>query len=283
VSQSGRLAVRLGQELRFTRRSTWQAVVRLATSHDLTFAASIAFYALLSLFPFLLLVVSALGTVTQEDQARAEVLALVAQYSPTRLDFVAEQLNALGQATFGTSLVGVIALLWASMGVFGAITSAVNAAWRVEEERGFFRHRLVSFVMLVAAGAVLAGGIGLVGVLTQLGPPATVSTWVAPVLAVLLLSLGLGLVFYFVPHTTIRLRDVWVGALLTGILWRVALSGMSWVLGFNLGLAALQGSIAAAVTFLIWMYVSAVILLFGVEFTASYARLREGSRDVFPG
>ena len=93
--------------------------------------------------------------------------------------------------------------------------------------------------------------------------------------------LMVGLVFYFVPNARVRFRDVWVGAVLTGLLWRGALSGFSWYVR-DLSRFSVHGSIAAVVVFLLWVYISAVILLFGVEVTAAYARLRRHRPDEIP-
>ena len=90
--------------------------------------------------------------------------------------------------------------------------------------------------------------------------------------ATLLLIVVVGLILYFVPNTDVQVGDVWVGAVVTGVLWRGALDGFSWYLG--LGVVGIRGSVAAIVVFLLWVYVSAVILIYGVEFSAAYARLR---------
>ena len=67
-----------------------------------------------------------------------------------------------------------------------------------------------------------------------------------------------------------------------GILWRLAFDGFSWYIARNSRLAFIQGSIAAVVVFLLWIYVSSVILMYGVEFTAAYARLRRHRPDEMP-
>jgi len=84
-----------------------------------------------------------------------------------------------------------------------------------------------------------------------------------------------GLVYYYAPNAKVRLRDVWVGALMAGLLWRFAFWLFSWYLGDLSRFANLHGSIAAVVAFLLWIYVSAVILLYGAEVSAAYARLRK--------
>jgi membrane protein len=97
-----------------------------------------------------------------------------------------------------------------------------------------------------------------------------------------LLIVVVGLVFYFVPNAKVRFRDVWIGAVLTGILWRGALSGFQWYVKDMSRFSVIHGSIAAVVVFLLWVYVSAVILLYGVEFTAAYARLRRHRPEEIP-
>ncbi len=95
------------------------------------------------------------------------------------------------------------------------------------------------------------------------------------------LILAVGLVFYFVPNAKVRFRDVWVGAVLTGLLWRSAFAGFSWYVR-DMSRFSVHGSIGAVVVFLLWVYVSAVILLYGVEFTAAYSRIRRGRTDEAP-
>jgi membrane protein len=289
-----RILRRLRAELRFSGFAAWRALVEMLNSNDLTHAASIAYYALLSFFPFLLLVISLVGSITAEDADRIAVETFVFRYFPTQLDFVNEQLLKFTQARVQVGVAGGLALIWASLGVFGAVTNAVNEAWGVEKQRSFWKHRMVSFLMLVAAGAVMV--IALIAVsaiqvsqaqfftvmLARFPWLDTLQTWTFRYIATILVILGVGLVFYFIPNARTRFRDVWVGAVLTGVLWRLAFDGFAWYIARNKGLTDLHGSIAAVVVFLLWVYVSAIILMYGVEFTAAYARLRRRRPDEMP-
>ena len=281
-------------ELRLSGLAGWRGVVELVNGNDLTHAASIAYYALLSLFPFLLLVISMLGAVTADDADRVSVLSFVFRYFPTQLDFVTGQLDALRAARLQLGVAGSLALIWGSLGVFGAVTSAVNEAWGVEKQRSFWKHRLVSFLMLVAAGGVMMLALLLVSLIqmaqaTWFGAMLASYTWLTTLqtyavrnLATGLLVIGLGLVFYFIPNAKTRFRDVWVGAVLTGLLWRLAFQGFAWYIRVNAGLKMIHGSVAAVIVFLLWVYVSSIILMYGVEFTAAYARLRRRRPDEMP-
>src|SRR4030095_3670428 len=132
---------------------------------------------------------------------------------------------------------GSVLMVWASMGVFGAITSAVNHAWGVEKQPSYLKHKLISFVMLVAASLLLLLGLLLVSAINVFEARwfAVVASR-APQLAVLhhfairwgttaVFMMVVGLIFSFVPTATVRFRDVWVGAVVTGLAWRGALAG----------------------------------------------------------
>jgi membrane protein len=289
-----RVVLRFRAELRLSGLAAWRAFVRLVNGNDLTHAAAIAYYALLSLFPFLLLVFSLLGAVTAEEQDRVSVLTFVFRYFPTRFEFVNTQLMALQEAKLQIGVAGGLALMWASLGVFGAITSAVNEAWGVEKQRSFWKHRLVSFLMLVAGSGVMIVALLLVSAVkvaeaSWFGAMLARFVWLEAVRtltfaasATILLILALSLIFYFIPNAKTRFRDVWMGAILTGLLWRGAFEGFSFYMRSSGRLTVIHGSIAAVVVFLLWVYVSSIVLMYGVEFTAAHARLRRRRPDAMP-
>ena len=291
---SARVLLRLRSELRLSGLAAWRALVRLLNGNDLTHAAAIAYYALLSLFPFLLLVFSILGWVTADAEDRLAVLTFVFSYFPTQFDFVNTQLMALRETSVRIGVAGGLGLMWASLGVFGAITSAVNEAWGVEKQRSFLKHRLVSFLMLVAGGGVMIVALLLVSAMkvaeaSWFGVMLTRFQWLHALRsftvassATILLILALGVVYHFIPNAKTRFRDVWVGAILTGLLWRGAFDGFSWYIASRGGLTLIHGSIATVVVFLLWVYVSSVILMYGVEFTAAHSRLRRRRSDEAP-
>ena len=279
---------------RLTAQSFWRGLEGFYQSDNLTYAASIAYYTLLSLFPFFLLSFAILGHMTADAHDRASVLEFVLRYFPAQFDFITDQLDgfAAHATTFGVA--GTIALVWGALGVFGAISTAVNYAWGVEKQRSFWKHKLFSFLMLAVAGLLMMVALLLVSAAQIVG-----ASWFAGVLAnfpglailrsfavgnatTLLFIAVVGFIFYFVPNAKVRFRDVWIGAVVTGLLWRVTLEGFSWYMRDMNRFARVNGSIAAVVVFLVWVYTQAVILLYGVEFTAAYARLRRGRPEEVP-
>jgi membrane protein len=225
---------------------------------------------------------------------REAVLGFVFRYFPRQLDFVADQLQELQRARVPLSVAGSLLMIWAAMGVFGAITSAVNHAFGVEKQPSYLKHKLISFVMLVVAGLLLLIGLLLASAInvsqarwfegvvaatpTLLVLQSFAVRWVTSILFIFVV----GLVFYFVPNAKVRFRDVWVGAVLTGLLWRIALAGFSTYVRDLSRFSSVHGSIAAVVVFLLWVFTSAVILLYGVEVTAAYTRLRRHRPEEVP-
>ena len=214
-----------------------------------------------------------------------EIYAIIERALPRRGEFV-QILREIRTIPLNLTIVGVALMLWASMGVFGAVTSAVNHAWGVENPLGFFKHKLVAFIMLVASGLLLIAAILLVsavqviearwfsGMVLQYPGLEKLTGFAYRYAPTPMFMLVVGLIYYFVPNAQVRLRDVWFGAVLAGILWTLALSGFSWYVR-DVSRFSFHGSIAAIVIFLVWVYLSAVILLYGVEVTAAYARLRK--------
>ena len=294
VTISGSSSGRARQLARLTGLALWKGFVGFYNSDNLTHAAAIAYYALLSLFPFSLLALHALGGVAAADADRAKVLTFVLRYFPRQFEFITAQLDAFQASPASLSVAGTLALLWGALGVFGAISTAVNYAWKVEKARSFWKHKLFSFVMLVVAGVLLIATLLLVSASSVVS-----ASWFADVLGQFpglmflrsfliryattgMFILVVGLVYYYVPNAKVRFRDVWIGAFITGLLWKGVLELFSWYMRDMTRFTRVNGSIAAVVVFLVWVYVQAVILLYGVEFTAAYARLRRGRTEEMP-
>lgn len=280
--------------LLLTGLSAWRGFLSFYNSDNLTYAASISYYALLSLFPFFLLVLAILGGATADEAKRTAVMAFVLRYFPTQFDFITKQLDSFHAGQFTIGVTGTIALVWGALGFFGAITTAVNYAWGVEKQRSFWKHKLFSFLMLTVAGMMFVVALLLIsatrvvsaswfaGVLVNFPGLAVLRSLTIRNATTLLFILVVGLIYYWVPNAKVRFRDVWIGALVTGLLWKGALEGFTWFVRDMSRFTRVNGSISAVVVFLMWVYVQAVILLYGVEFTAAYARLRRGRPDEVP-
>ncbi len=278
------LATRLVRSFRLGGQAARLGMIEFYRSDNLTFASSIAYYSLLSMFPFLLLVLAVLGFVTVGGDRDATLLQLVARAVPGNPDFLFTQIHELSRLRLQVSVVGLVLALFGSMGIFGAITSAINHAWGVETRPGFWKHKLVALTMLSVAAVLL-----IVTLLLMSSVKVAQATWFTNVIALVpgldhlrgvalrnaptpMFMVVIGLMYYYVPNAKVRLRDVWWGAIIAGTLWRLAFDLFSWYVG-DLSRFTVLGQVAAVALFLVWIYLSAVIFLYGAEVSAAYARL----------
>jgi membrane protein len=280
---------RIVRALSIGRRAAGRGLVEFYSSSNLTFASSIAYYTLLSMFPFVLLILSIVSKLAVKNSPTT-LVEIIARALPRHFDFVVDRVHELAAAPLKLSVLGTAVTLWASMGVFGALTSAVNHAWGVERNYSYWKHKLISFVMLLTAGLLMLAAVTFSGaaevararwfegILTRWPTLQWLSGLISHNASTPVFVVVVGLIYYFAPNTRVRLRDVWFGAILAGLLWRLAFEGFSWYVR-DLSRFSVDGSIAAVVAFLVWVYLSAVILLYGVEVTAAYARLRKEVAD----
>src|SRR5262249_39849232 len=148
----------------------------------------------------------------------------VLQYFPSQFDFISRQLDEFRVHAGTLGVASTIAIVWGALGFFGAISTAVNYAWKVHKQRSFWKHKLFSFLMLLVAGSILLVALLLVSASQMVG-----ARWFSDVLVrfpglsvlrslavrqgtTLLFIVVVGFVYYFVPNARVRFRDVWVGA-----------------------------------------------------------------------
>jgi membrane protein len=130
--------------------------------------------------------------------------------------------------------------------------------------------------LLLISASHLVGASWFAGVVVRFPGLSVLRGFAVRYATTLLFIFVVGLIYYRVPNTKVRFRDVWIGAVVTGLLWKGALEGFSWYVQDMTRFTRVNGSIAVVVVFLVWVYVQAAILLYGVEFTAAYARLQRG-------
>ena len=187
------------------------------------------------------------------------------------------------------TLIGVGALIFAAVGVMVQLKDALNTVWEVDppKEGGiwpFIRTYVLSAAAVVAVGFLLLTSLLITAGLAAFGKyvsPSFPEGFLQPV--GFLTSFGFitvlfAAMFKFLPDTHVGWRDVWLGALFTGLLFEVG----KFVIGLYIGKQGLESSFGAAaslVVVLIWVYYSAQIVLMGAEFTRAHALKRKAKRQ----
>ncbi len=177
------------------------------------------------------------------------------------------------------SFLGLIVLFVGASGAFIELKSALNKIWRVDPKcaegvRAFIRDRLLSFAMVISIGFLLLVALLVNTALAAMEKylsfllPASVGLLHALTTLVSLFGITVlfALLFKFLPDTTVRWKDVWVGSLLTSLLFTVGKFAIGMYLGKS-GVASGFGASSSVVIILLWTYYSSLILFFGAEFT----------------
>jgi membrane protein len=255
-------------------------------------AAALAYYAVLSLAPLLILLVAAVGLVYSSEEARAEIAVQAQEALGERgSEAIVDMLNSAATPGAGiiATIIGVITLLLGATGVFGQLQAALNQIWGVESEKGggvmgVIRTRVLSFGMLLGIGFLLlvslvlsaAVGTAVNFFAENLPVPSFVLSLADFVVSFLVITLLFALIYRVLPDADVAWSDVWTGALFTAFLFVVGKLALGFYLS-NSAVGSAYGAAGSLVVILVWVYYSSQILLYGAEFTQVYAD-RYGSR-----
>ncbi len=256
-------------------------------------AAGIAYRVLFSLAPLTIVLVSIFGLVLQNDDLRQDVISWIVDLLPVDQEGSANIERAVTSIASPASALGLISLAvfaWAATGMMAAIRTGLDTAMEVER-RPAARGKLVDFILVVAAGALVlvavalsvisqvvgrlatdvAGAIGLHGGLVE-----TLARSGIPVVV----SFGVVILLYrFVPAGELRVRDAVAGAFVTAVLLLLISAASAYIFQKTTRLSVIYGSITVALVFLYSVYLYASALLFGAEVAAAWSRPPDGPGD----
>ncbi len=249
-------------------------------------SAAVSFYTLFSLAPITIIAVTVAGIFLGRDEAgrqfTAQVTQLVGPASAEMIQAAAEASQSEDNSRIKTAI-GVGLLIFGATTVFGQLQDSFNKIWGVRakpSKRGWIVlviHLLVSLAMVLTIGFLLLVSLVLTTVLTSvlgrfkaglISSPALLQVADLTV-GLVVITLLFALLFKVLPDVRLRWRDVWVGALVTAILFTAGRYGIAMYLGHST-VASIYGTAGSLVALLIWVYYSCAILFFGVEFTRAY-------------
>ena len=252
-------------------------------------AAALAYYTVFSITPLLVIAIAIAGAVFGRDAARGEILEQINSLVGEQGAQVIEVgLNNASQPELSNvaSIISVVVLLIGASGVFAQLQEALNTVWDVKAkpDRGiwnFIRKRLLSFGMVLAIGFLLLVSLILSAVLSGVSKlQINLLPGITPVWQLLNFAISFGfitllfaLIYYYLPDVKILWKDVWIGAIMTALLFTIGKFAIGLYLGRG-SLGSAYGAAGSLIVFLAWVFYSAQILLFGAELTQVYARKR---------
>ncbi|MEO1456381.1 MAG: YihY/virulence factor BrkB family protein [Pseudomonadota bacterium] len=267
----------------------WWAVALGTTkamgNNELTLiAAGVAFYGFLAIFPMLGALFALYGFVSDPATIRGH-LDSVADWAPPGAHQIIvrqiEEIASAGRKALGyASLLSVALMLWTAKAGVSALMRGLNIVFRVPEKRGFITGMAAAYAMTaalivvalvaLAAVVVIPGLIAAFPVTTVGAAAAAFARWPIALAAVLF---GVGLLYRYGP-AEMRPRFSWIsaGALLAIALWLAGSTGFSWYVANFANYNSTYGSLGAMVGLLMWLYLSALIILLGAEVNAEIER-----------
>jgi len=254
--------------------------------------AALAYYAIFSIAPLLILIIAIAGLVLGEKAAEGELVGqiggMVGQAGAQTIQEMVTRVSS-PKAGMVASLVSVVTITLGATGVFGQLQHALNRIWDAAPPKrsgvmAQVRRRLVAFGMILGIGFLLLASLALSaalaavhGVLVEylpvLGPTLPTLNFL---LSFALVTALFALIYKVLPEVDMRWGDIWPGAAVTALLFTIGKTLIAFYLG-RAGATSVYGAAGSFVLLLLWVYYSAQILFIGAEFTEVYSR-RYGSR-----
>jgi membrane protein len=248
-------------------------------------SAAIAYRVLFSAGPLAIVIVSIFGLVLQDDDIRREVVETVVHALPVsasgRRD-VEQALAAIATPASAAGLISLVLFAWTASGMMRAIRQGLGTAMQVAETRSTSRGKLVDAVLVAGAATLVLVSVVITvlgdllrGVLgDRIGNVAHIDTFVGGIsrAAAIVVSIGVVLLLYrFVPARGLRVRDGWVGAIVTAVLLQLISLASGWITVKTSKLSFIYGSLTVALFFVYSIYLYSSALLFGAEVASMWA------------
>ena len=254
----------------------------------LKFSASLSYYTVFSIAPFLAIIISVSGFFFGREAVQGELFpqinGLVGNDAAIQIQQMITHIHLSGKSALA-AIVSFVVLIIGATGIFSEIQDSINHIWGLKSKpkRGWLKmiiNRLISFSLIISLGFLLMVSLllnTLVDLLSkklmQLLPG--IGVYVIDIInncvMFILISFLFGIIFKVLPDARIRWKDVMVGAITTAVLFMIG----KFCIGFYLGhsnLGSIYGTAGSIIIVMLWVYYSAVILYFGAEFTKVYAK-----------
>ena len=249
-------------------------------------AASIAYSALFSIFPLLLGVVAAAGLIGDEAVVRRAIVETLARIAPpATAEFVDRNVQEAIRlrGTFG--ILAIVGLFWSATAVASTVRNALNRVLSVVQPRPYLFRKLIDLILVVLAGTFLILSLitsaatlrlisafpGLASLIVTL-ETSTLAQLASTVGPVVLSTLTFLVIYLYLPNVRIRWTNAIIGALVAGLLFEGIKQAFFWYLQTFARYQLVYGSLTGIIVFLVWMYLSSAILLFGAELASQIGR-----------
>lgn len=253
-----------------------QAVRKALQDQFTDLAAAIAYWAFFSIFPLLLGLMALAGYTLAEAEVQSRIVELMTDLLPGSTDLIQQNLKSVVTYRSGMGLVGILGLLWTASKGLAAVTRAVNRALGAKKTRSYMVSKFRFFGMTVVVAVLAIVSISITVTLeVVLSSPLLVGLgfdeiqiprirgWLTSFAFVFIM---VSLIYRVTPYEKTSWRQILPGALLAAVLFELSKAGFMIYLDWMSRWEAIYGSLTSILVLLLWLYLSALILVFGVEY-----------------
>jgi membrane protein len=280
------------ERIRPSDKEAWKLIADTVKSWNKdraqSMGAALAFYTMFSIAPLLLIVMAVggyfLGVRTMRSEIDSVLSGLVGEQGARTIERLAKSANEASRRSIAAGL-GVVIFFFGSTSVFTELQDALNRIWKIPGRPhptgiiSILRGRLLSFAMIFGISLFLMVSLALSATVSVLAKSWGSSTpaeefvvqVLGSVLSYVLVTTTFAMIYKLVPRAKVRLKDVWIGAALTAALFTIGNQLIGTYLRRST-VASTWGALSSVAVFLLWVYYSAQIFLFGAEFTWIFSR-----------
>ncbi|HTP64770.1 MAG TPA: YhjD/YihY/BrkB family envelope integrity protein [Geobacteraceae bacterium] len=255
--------------------------------HCMLRASALSFSTILSLVPFFALTFAVLKGFGVHNKLEPFILGELTASSQETVDRIVTYINNTNMTSLGT--IGLAALILTVVTLLGNIEEAFNVIWGVRETRSFYR-KFSDYMSVVVTGPILL--LAAISITTSLQSQALVKwlveysylgdflLFIFRLAPYFIIWLALVFLYIFIPNTRVRFGSALFGGILAGTVWQLAQWGY---IHFQVGVAkynAIYGTLALLPIFMVWIYTSWLIVLFGVEVVYAHQNIRTFRREL---
>ena len=262
----------------------WHAAFNFGGDRVVQMAASLSYFALLSIFPFLLLALAIFGVVLRDEELQQRVLAEIVAALPIEAPTIEEAVSNVAGRGASIGAFALIGTVVAATALARSLRGSLNVIFRAEQQRSLLRGWVVDMTVLPVLGLLFIASLLLSTVWSfvqalagKIGPLDELTLfWELGAIAIptLLSFVGLLLLYLFLPNRSLRAVDLWPGALIATIGLQIGTFGFAIYFEHFGAYDIVYGSLGGVIALLAWVFVSSLILLFGAEVAAEASRRR---------
>jgi len=245
-------------------------------------AAALSYYALFSLFPLLMVLISIAGFILKSQTAYDKVIEYVLIVLPNARSLIERNIDVILNRSGTIGLIGIVGSIWSASGFFNTLVRHINYAWHTGKPSGFIRTRLMALAMVIILALLFSLSllsssvlklINMANLLLPIGETlerTPLWPWLQALVPVVFTFLMFLIIYRYIPGKHVQWRACLWGALWTSLIWE--LGKRLFILYLSSGLARYEivyGSLGTVLALMFWIYVSCMIVLLGAHLTAT--------------